>query len=52
MCYNKNINDLKGGFFMANRSKIGLVTLNDRVVLFSKEEEEIISAWRPQTVEP
>lgn len=26
---------------MANRSKIGLVTLNDRVVLFSKEEEII-----------
>lgn len=51
MCYNKNINDLKGGFFMANRSKIGLVTLNDRVVLFSKEEEEIIKFFKIDEVQ-
>lgn len=36
---------------MANRSKIGLVTLNDRVVLFSKEEEEIIKFFKIDEVQ-
>lgn len=36
---------------MANRSKIGLVTLNDKVVLFSKEEEEIIKFFKIDEVQ-
>lgn len=43
MCYNKNINDLKGGFFMAKKATRRLYALGESIIL--TEGEKIIKCY-------